>query len=111
MTISKEGELKMDCSINLLGKKYRPYLEAVVNCMNFMASMKNAGSEPPTYQLTYEMARNYYYYNNLTDEQKRFLEQSPETREFLAFSRHINNCFFDSLSEESKFKLETSLWA
>ena len=100
----------MERAINLLDKKYRPYLEAVVNCMNFMHS-SNEGTEPPSYQLASEMAKNYYYYNRLSDEQKEYLEQTPETREFLDFSRHINNCFFHSLSEESKFKLETAVLA
>ncbi len=91
--------------LSIMREEYRPYREAVLNCMDFYFMLKEKDVNPPSFQLTKDLATNYFYYRGLSEDEKLFLMKHPDTRLFLNFSKYFSECFYDSLSESHRKSL------
>lgn len=89
----------MKRKLSIMKEEYRPYREAVLNCMEFYFMLKVKGVNPPSFQMTKDLTTNYFYYSGLSDDDKLFLKKNPGTRAFLNFSKYFSECFYDSLNE------------
>lgn len=95
----------MKKKLSIMREEYRPYREAVLNCMEFYFMLKIKGVNPPAFQMTKDLTTNYFYYTGLSNEERMVLSKNPGTRAFLDFSKYFSECFYDSLSEKHRKSL------